>query len=122
MPEERRWLSRLDQMIDEDMSKGPLYNRQLAGLIQISERHFIRKVKAHTSVSPQHYIPRRRLQRARQYLESGEYRTVREAAAAVGYASTSYFFVSSKRRTESGSWKYCGTGGGGEPAERHYSL
>ncbi|MCB0568974.1 MAG: AraC family transcriptional regulator [Phaeodactylibacter sp.] len=91
MPSANKWLSRLNQIIQENIADGGLDNAGLAARLGVSERHLFRRVKEHTGLSPQHYIRQRRLHQARLYLESGTCRTVKETAAAVGYVSTSYF-------------------------------
>ncbi|MCO6488234.1 MAG: AraC family transcriptional regulator [Phaeodactylibacter sp.] len=91
MPEGKRWLARLDLSIREGMTDGGLNNKTLASCLGISERHLIRRVKQLTGLSPQQYIRQHRLQQAMEYLEQGTYRTVKETAAAVGYANAGYF-------------------------------
>lgn len=91
MPSGNKWLARLDQIVRENSSDGGLDNASLAARMEISERHLFRRVKELTDLSPQQYVRQHRLHLARQYLENGTYKTVRETAAAVGYVSTSYF-------------------------------
>ncbi|MEO1516833.1 MAG: helix-turn-helix domain-containing protein [Bacteroidota bacterium] len=87
----QKWLDRLEQIVREDPLAGSLSNTELAQRIAISERHLIRQVKQATGLSPQKYIRKHRLQLARQHLEKGRCKTVREAALAIGYANVSYF-------------------------------
>lgn len=91
MPEEHSWLARLRLIVQENAAQGGLNNRALAARLDLSERHLIRKVKQLTGLSPRQYIRQYRLQQAREYLEQGAYRTVKETAEAVGYTSVSYF-------------------------------
>jgi len=86
-----QWLARLDRIISERISEVELDNKGLADDMGISERQLFRKVKALTGKSPQKYLRQNRLEQARQYLKQGEYRTVKEAAFAVGYVNASYF-------------------------------
>lgn len=88
---ENGWLDRLHQVILEKLNSGDLSNSAIAFQMCISERHFIRRVKAITGLPPQQYIRRFRLQIARQFLENGTYRTAKAAAIAVGYTNPSYF-------------------------------
>lgn len=85
------WLDRLHQVILEKLNSGNLSNNAIALQMCISERHFIRRMKALTGLPPQQYIRRYRLQLARQLLENGTYRTAKAAAVAVGYTNSSYF-------------------------------
>ena len=91
MPLENKWLARLSQAIQENIADGGLDNAALAAHMGLSERHLFRRVKQLSGLSPQQFVRQHRLQRARQYLEDGAYRTVKETAAAVGYISISYF-------------------------------
>ena len=86
-----KWLNRFDNILNEHIGNVGLNNELLAEKINISERHLFRRVKALTGLSPQKYLRRYRLQLAKQYLERGTYRTVKETANAVGYVNTSYF-------------------------------
>ncbi len=86
-----KWLARLDRIILEHISDVELDNKRLADDMGISERQLFRKIKAMTGKSPQKYLRQNRLEQARQYLEQGRYRTVKETAFAVGYVNASYF-------------------------------
>ena len=86
-----KWLARLDRIILERISDVELDNKKLAEKMGISERQLFRKVKALVGKSPQKYLRQSRLGQAKQYLEQGRYRTVKETAFAVGYVNGSYF-------------------------------
>lgn len=87
----REWLNRFDNIVYNNLLDTALCNEQIAAKIQISERHLFRRVKKITGLTPQKYIRQCRLQKAKQYLENGTYRTVRDTGLAVGYSNTSYF-------------------------------
>lgn len=91
MPSENKWLARLSEAIRENIAGGGLDNAALAAHMGVSERHLFRRVKQLSGFSPQQFVRQHRLRRARQYLEDGACRTVKETAAAVGYVSVSYF-------------------------------
>ncbi len=86
-----KWLDRLNELIDKHLGDPSLNNERLAAALGLSERHLFRKIKEFTAVSPQKYLSKYRLHRAKQYLEAGKYRTVKETSAAVGFRHTSYF-------------------------------
>ena len=88
---ENRWLHRLREVIRKLLPTGELNNEKLATQIGISERHLFRRIKATTGLSPQQYVRQYRLQMAKQYLEQGTFRTVKDTAEAVGYTNVSYF-------------------------------
>lgn len=85
------WLDRLHRIIMEQMHSGDLSNDALALQMEISERHFFRRMKELSGEPPQRYIRRYRLQWAKKYLETGTFRTVKETARAVGFANPSHF-------------------------------
>ena len=66
-------------------------NASLAKSLSISDRQLYRIVKELTGVSPNIYIRQIRLQKAYQLLESGEYLTVKEVVANVGFRKAAYF-------------------------------
>ena len=57
----------------------------------MSERQLQRKLKAVTGYSPQVFVKEVRLQMARQYLETRNFRQVKDVAQAVGFSSSPYF-------------------------------
>lgn len=91
MSGEKKWLNRLNLIIDKNIADSFFSNSQMAEAMDISERHLFRKVKTLGNVSPQKYLSQYRLNRALQYLKHGKYRTVKETAFAVGFKNPSYF-------------------------------
>ena len=91
MSGEKKWIKRLEQLVKKRLENGELSNEDIATQFQISERQLFRRVKAITGMSPQKYIRQYRLYIALKYLENGTYKTVKEAAEAIGYSNTSYF-------------------------------
>ena len=85
------WLNRLEKIVNEHLSEGNISNGMLASEINISERHFSRKVKKITGMSPRKYIRQQRMYRAKELLESGAHTTVKDVATMVGYVNTGYF-------------------------------
>jgi len=89
----KKWMERLDSIL-EDYVGDPYFNNELlAKELAISERNLFRKINEITGMSPQKYIRRYRLNLAMNLLVNGEYRTVKETAYAVGYLNVSYFIA-----------------------------
>lgn len=89
----KKWLDRLDRIIESDLGASTLNNEQIAKDLAISERQLFRKMKALTGLSPQKYLRQIRLQTAMKFLRTGRYRTVKETSYAVGYSNVSYFIT-----------------------------
>lgn len=87
----KKWISRLNVIIKNNMEDVFLDNKKIADELQISERQLFRKVKELTKLTPQKYLKIQRLNQAMQLLEKGKYRTVKETAHAVGYKKSNYF-------------------------------
>tara|TARA_R110002110_G_scaffold35115_2_gene118798 strand:+ start:7442 stop:9001 length:1560 start_codon:yes stop_codon:yes gene_type:complete len=64
---------------------------RLARELAVSERGLRRRIGQITGLSPVEFVRRERLEQARRYLETGTYKTIAEAARAVGIASPGYF-------------------------------
>ena len=91
MSGEKKWLKRLEKLIKEHLKNGELSNEEIAIQFDISKRQLFRRMKELTEMSPQKYIRQYRLYLALKYLENGTYKTVKDAAEAIGYTNTSYF-------------------------------
>lgn len=75
----------MEQHLDQ-----PLQVATLAALASLSPSHFFALFKQHTGCSPMDYFTRLRMQHARRLLGSGS-TSVKEVAAALGYADPFYF-------------------------------
>jgi AraC-like DNA-binding protein len=75
--------------IAEHYASASLTAPALARAAGLSESTFFERFRSFTGLTPQRYIKRVRLQRARELLEGGE--TAAAAAAAVGYVSAAHF-------------------------------
>ena len=94
----KKWLKRLHRTIDEYIEDAGLNNERLAQELGLSERHLFRKIKAFTGKSPQKYLSSYRLNIAKEYLENGVYKTVKETSFSVGFRNTSYFIRQFERK------------------------
>lgn len=93
MTQGENWLNRLEKVIRKYATNSDFDNEQLAQKLEVSRRDLFRKVKKVTGYSPNQYIQKYRLQLAMQYLRNGNYRTVNDTAAAIGYSNVSYFIT-----------------------------
>ncbi len=57
----------------------------------MSTRQFQRRLKRLTGLSPKQYLQEMRLQKAKDFLLSGRYATVKETAHAAGFPNARYF-------------------------------
>ena len=91
MNPDKLWLHQLNEVVEQHLNKEVLNNERLAQLMSISERHLFRKMKQVCGLSPQRYLLSKRLEQAKSLLEEGRFRTVNEAANAIGFQNVSYF-------------------------------
>ncbi|MEZ4885318.1 MAG: helix-turn-helix transcriptional regulator [Chitinophagales bacterium] len=90
-PNRQWWLKEINLLTLKHLSDSNLNNALLAEKLSVSERQFYRMVKNLTGMSPNLYVRHIRLQKAYQFLQSGEYRIVKEVAAKVGFQKAEYF-------------------------------
>ncbi len=79
------WLFEIEQLAQDGLDKKLLSVNWLSAQANLSERQFRRRLKTVTGYSPLQYIAELRLQKARQLLEIGKYKTIAELAYAMGY-------------------------------------
>lgn len=91
--EERKFqaIKQLKQLVIENLGDTNLNNDWLAAQLQISRRTLYRLVREHMEQSPNQYIRSIRLAKAYELLASGQYATVKEVVAKVGFKKTVYF-------------------------------
>ena|GEM_PF-5418484 len=85
------WLADLDKDVDENLSSLQYGVEALADNMGVSRTQLFRKLKALTSLSPNHYIREKKLLVAKGHLENQRFKTVKEVALSVGVSKTSYF-------------------------------
>lgn len=88
---EQEWLQQLEAVILKEMSNIESKNAAIAKKLNITERTLYRKVYKYTGLTPYKYILNIRLKLAFQYLAEGNFLTVKEVAAEVGFKKTEYF-------------------------------
>lgn len=85
------WLKHLEDAVSNSISDGQYSVMQLAHELHISESQLLRKLKAYTGLTPGKYLREARLQKAREYIESGADFTVASLSAEVGFDDPDYF-------------------------------
>ena len=84
-----RQLRRVTEHIDAHLAT-PLGLADLAGLVHLSQDHFIRSFKAASGMAPYQYLLRRRLEGAAELLRTSDL-PVEAVAARMGFGSAAYF-------------------------------
>ncbi len=87
---ENDFLSKISQIIEDNISNEQFGVSELAGKMGISRSNLLRKIKKLTSLSVSQYISQERLAAAMELLKEQSY-TVSEVSYRVGFSSTSYF-------------------------------
>lgn len=90
-PQSHHWMRKVDDYIRDNLSDPKMTISDIAAAVFVSERQFYRHVKKFTGKTPNVYLQRHRLQKARELLESNQLTTVKEVARAVGYTRSDYF-------------------------------
>jgi AraC family transcriptional regulator len=84
------------EYIEEHLEAGPSLE-QLAAVAHLSVYHFARQFKAATGLPPHQYVILRRVERARQLLQTGSDFSLAEVAASAGFSDQSQFSHHFKR-------------------------
>ncbi|WP_456425560.1 response regulator transcription factor, partial [Rhodocaloribacter sp.] len=85
------FLAQAQEVIESHVSDRGFNVQALAEALYVSKRALERRMREMTGHAPAAYIRQVRLARARQLLEGGQVRTVREASQAVGFGNQGYF-------------------------------
>ncbi|MEZ0542901.1 response regulator [Fibrella arboris] len=85
------WLQRIQALIIANLTDSRFQVNDLAEATNMSQRHFYRRVKTLTGLSPIQFVQEVRLQMAHEWIESTRYTTVKEVAHRVGFQKVSYF-------------------------------
>lgn len=85
------WMKRLNVFLENRLTQSNADLKQLARLMNVSERHFHRKVKGITQLTPNQYFTLFRLSKAKELLESGSCLTVQQVGKAIGFTNMHYF-------------------------------
>lgn len=90
-PSDEAFLEDAVRIVRENLTEADFDIVRLARELAISERGLRRRIGQVTGLSPVEFVRRERMEQARQYLETGAYKTIAEVARAVGIASPGYF-------------------------------
>lgn len=97
-PTQKRWIEKLNIIINDNIHDNSFSIQQLAEEADISERSLHYHIKKLTNMTPAKYINELRLMKAKELLEKQIYRTVSEVCYAVGFKKVSYFSALFKKR------------------------
>ncbi len=86
-----KWLEKLDFILETYLGKAEMDNEFLANEMDMSIRQFYRRTKETTHQSPNQYIRKYKLQKALEFIHSGQYQTVQEISFIVGFKNSHYF-------------------------------
>ena len=92
----RRRLRAVVEHIEEHLDASPSLE-QMAAAARLSTYHFARQFKAATGLPPHQYVITRRVERAKELLETGTHLSLAEVAAQVGFSDQSQFCHHFKR-------------------------
>ncbi len=85
------WLEKLENVYLEHLNDSRLSVDFAAQKMLLSGRQFHRQLKKLTGLTPNQYLREIRLNQARQFIEAGQYQTIKETAQAVGFSDVPYF-------------------------------
>ena len=92
------WLEQFQAIIDERLPDANLGLPSIIDDMDISRSVFYEKVKSLTNMTPNQYIQELRLAKAKEMLDKGDVKTVKEVAHSVGINRPSYFSKLLKER------------------------
>ena len=90
-PSKNKWLEKLEFILETYLGESELDNEFLANEMGISTRQFYRKTRELTNQSPNQYIRQYKLQKALEFIHSGQYQTVQEISFIIGFKNSHYF-------------------------------
>ena len=92
------WLEQFQFIVNERLDDPDLYLPDIIDKLEISRSIFYEKVKSLTRMTPNQYIQELRLNKAKEMLELGDVKTVKEVSSSVGMKRPSYFSKLYKER------------------------
>lgn len=95
--EEIRLLEEFEEIILKNISDKRLTNAWAATQLLVSERTLYRDIKSLTGLSPNLYIRKIKMKKAKEMLESGQYSRVSEVSRKVGFHKADYFSILFKK-------------------------
>ena len=86
-----KWLQKAEQLCRENIGDTRFNVSEFAYQMALSERQLHRNLKSITGMTPNKYIREIKLQKAREIIDAGKYKTVSEVAAEIGFETVNYF-------------------------------
>ena len=87
---ERQFISQVSKKVDDNLRDEAFGTNQLCGTVFLSRSQLYRKMKSLFGFAPSDYIRIRRLNKAKQLIESGQY-SIGEVSYMTGFSSLAYF-------------------------------
>jgi len=84
-------LDKINKIIEENLDNLNFKLSDIIEVVAISRATLYRLLLKLTGLTPNQYIRKKRLEKAKELLEIGFYSTVKETALAVGFRNPSYF-------------------------------
>jgi transcriptional regulator GlxA family with amidase domain len=84
---ERVWLRSFDDYLDSHLTNSKLKVVDMALAMYLSERTLRERLKDYTGLRPKEYLQKRRVQLARELIDSGNYDTLVKVVTATGFRS-----------------------------------
>lgn len=81
---DEQWIRTLESVVDQNLSRSDYKRADLAFDMHVSERTLYNKIDQYLGISPAEYLRNARLAKAKEYLESRKYATLKEVMYAVG--------------------------------------
>lgn len=91
------WLEKVEHLFETNIKNNSFSIEIAASTLYLSIRQLQRRLKQLTGLTPKQYLQELRLQKAKDYLISGKYKTVKETAFATGFKDVQYFSSSFQR-------------------------
>ena len=89
--DQAKWLDELNLLVLENLADNRFSIEFLADKMHMSRRNLQRKIKLAVGLSPKAHINNLRLAKAKEFLESGKYKTIKDTSDAIGIKNQSYF-------------------------------
>ena len=87
-----RWLQQVEAYIHSELDHHRhLVISDISDEMNMSERQFFRKMHKLTGKTPNQFLQKVRMKRAKQILEKGEFKTIKDIVRATGFNDPDYF-------------------------------
>lgn len=97
-PTDLEWLKEVEEKVVQEIGSFTFSVEELSHQLALSTRQLQRKLKSNAGLTPQQYIQEVRLNKAREWLEIGQYSSVKSVAYAVAMKDAKHFSKLFKKR------------------------